>query len=100
MAKKVSFDNLPAAVEKILALLASGESGHTALPELVQRIALLEKKIDHLERSLSPNRPVVDMQTVCKVLKLRPKAVSERWCADPHDLAHEKRAERAQHDSE
>ncbi len=77
MAKKISFDNLPSAVEKILDVLASGESGHTALPELVQRIALLEKKIDHLERTLSPNRPVMDKHAVLKTLKIRPKMLNE-----------------------
>ena len=77
MKKKLTFDALPAAVEKILETLNSGTSEHTALPDLVQRIALLEKKIDYLQKSLSPDRPVMDTQSVCRVLKLRPKAVSE-----------------------
>ncbi|MDR2911827.1 MAG: helix-turn-helix domain-containing protein [Alistipes sp.] len=77
MAKKISFDNLPRAVEKILETLAAGGSEHSALPELVQRMALLEKKFDNLERLVSPNRPVMDKQTVLRVLKLRPKVVSE-----------------------
>lgn len=77
MAKKISFDSLPAAVEKILELLAAGDSGHTALPELVQRMTLLEKKIDHLEKTLSPNRPVMDKHTVLKVLKIRPKVLNQ-----------------------
>ncbi len=77
MAKKLSFDNLPAATQKILDILTSEGSEHTALPELVQHVVLLEKKIDHLQRSLSPDRPVMDMHEVCRVLKLRPKAVNE-----------------------
>ena len=77
MAKKISFDNLPAAVEKILEHLTTGESEHTALPELIQRITLLEKKIDHLEKTLSPNRPVMDKHTVLKILKIRPKMLNE-----------------------
>lgn len=77
MAKKLSFDNLPQAVEKILNILSSETSEHTALPELVERITLLEKKIDYLQRSVSPDRPVMDMHEVCRALKLRPKAVSE-----------------------
>jgi excisionase family DNA binding protein len=77
MAKKLSFDKLPEAVEKILNILTSEESEHTALPELLQRVALLEKKIDYLQRSVSPDKPVMDMHEVCRVLKLRPKAVSE-----------------------
>ena len=77
MTKKLTFDALPATVEKILEILSSEGSEHTALSELVQRIALIEKKIDYLQKTVSPDRPVMDMQTVCKVLKLRPKAVSE-----------------------
>jgi hypothetical protein len=77
MAKKLTFDKLPEAVEKILGILTSENSEHTALPELIQRVALLEKKIDHLQIAVAPDRPVMDMQEVCRVLKLRPKGVSE-----------------------
>ncbi len=77
MAKKLSFDKLPEAVEKILTILTSEGSEHTALPELLQRVALLEKKIDYLQRTVSPDKPVMDMHEVCRILKLRPKAVSE-----------------------
>jgi hypothetical protein len=77
MAKKLTFDKLPDAVEKILAILNSEESENTALPQLIQRVALLEKKIDYLQRTVSPDKPVMDMPEVCRVLKLRPKAVNE-----------------------
>jgi hypothetical protein len=77
MAKKLTFDKLPEAVEKILGILNSEGSEHTVLPELIQRVTLLEKKIDYLQRTLSPDRPVMDMQEVCRVLKLRPKAVND-----------------------
>lgn len=77
MAKKVSFNDLPSAVEKILEILSSEESGHEALPALVQKIDLLEKKIDYLQRTVSPEKHVMDMQAVCRVLKIRPKAVKE-----------------------
>lgn len=77
MAKKLSFNDLPSAVEKILEIISSEESGHAALPELVQRMVLLEKKIDYLQRTVSPEQSVMDMQAVCRVLKLRPKAVKE-----------------------
>ncbi len=77
MSKKLTFDNLPAAVEKILELLTSGGTDHTALPELVQRMTLLEKKLDNLQKSVTPNRPTMDMHEVCRALKLRPKAVNE-----------------------
>ncbi len=77
MAKKLSFDKLPEAVEKILGILTSEGSEHTALPELLERVALLEKKLDYLQRTVSPDKPVMDMNEVCRALKLRPKAVSE-----------------------
>ncbi len=77
MTKKLSFDKLPEAVEKILAILTAENSGHTALPELVQRIMLLEKKVDHLEKTLSPDRPTMDKHTVLKTLKIRPKTLNE-----------------------
>jgi predicted DNA-binding transcriptional regulator AlpA len=77
MAKKLTFDKLPEAVQMILDILSSEDSEHTALPELIRRVALLEKKIDYLQRTLSPDRPVMDMPEVCRALKLRPKAVSE-----------------------
>ncbi len=77
MAKKLSFDNLPEAMARVLEILSAEGSEHAVLPELVRRIALLEKKIDYLQQTLSPERPVMDMPTVCRVLKLRPKAVNE-----------------------
>ncbi len=77
MAKKISFDNLPAAVEKILELLQAEGSNHSALSEMIRRLALLEKKVDDIRKTVSPHRPVMDMATVCRVLKLRPKAVNE-----------------------
>ena len=77
MAKKLSFDRLPEAVERILGILTSEDSEHTALPELVQRITLLEKKIDHLEKNLLPGRATMDKHTVLKVLKIRPKMLNE-----------------------
>ncbi len=77
MARKLSFDKLPEAVEKIIGILTAEGSEHAALPELVQRIALLEKKIDRLEKSLSPDRPTMDKHAVLKVLKIRPKMLNE-----------------------
>lgn len=77
MAKKLSFDKLPEAVAQILEILTSEGSEHAALPELLQRVTLLEKKIDYLQRTVSPDKPVMDMHEVCRVLKLRPKAVNE-----------------------
>jgi predicted DNA-binding transcriptional regulator AlpA len=78
MAKKLSFDDLPAAAERILEILSSPSgTEHSAVPELVQRIALLEKKIDHLQKTISPDTAVMDVPAVCRILKLRPKAISE-----------------------
>ncbi len=77
MAKKVSFDTLPKMVEKILEILTSEGSDQTALPELAQRVAVTEKRLDKIEQLLSPNRPVMDKHTVLRVLKIRPKMLSE-----------------------
>lgn len=77
MPKKITFDDVPATLDAVLNILTSGTSGHTLLPELLQRVTLIEKKIDQLQRSLSPERPTMDMHRVCRVLKLRPKAVNE-----------------------
>ena len=77
MAKKATFDNLPAMVEKILGTLTTEGSEHTAAPEILQRVKLLEKRFDSLERLISPDRPVMDKQTVLRVLKLRAKQLAE-----------------------
>lgn len=77
MAKKLSFDKLPEAVEKILEILGSEESEHTLLPELVKEVRQLRYQYDNLERLLSPNRRTMDKQTVFRLLKLRPRQLSE-----------------------
>jgi excisionase family DNA binding protein len=77
MAKKLTFDKLPEAVARILEILSSEGSEQTLLPELLARMTRLEKKVEHLQLLVSPDKPVLDMQAVCKVLKLRPKAVSD-----------------------
>jgi regulator of replication initiation timing len=77
MAKKVTFDNLPAMIEKVLEILTAEGSEHQALPDLVQRVKRLEMQNDSLERLLSPDRRTMDKPTVCRVLKLRPKQLSE-----------------------
>ncbi len=77
MAKKVSYDNLPAAVEKILEILTAEGSDHTALPELIGRMTVTEKRLDKIEQLLSPERAAMDKKTVLRVLKIRPKMLSE-----------------------
>lgn len=77
MAKKISFDKLPEAVEKILQILTSEESEHTLLPELLQRMIRLEKKVEYLQLLAAPDKPTMEMHEVCRTLKLRPKAVNE-----------------------
>jgi len=77
MAKKITFDDVPAALDAVLKILTAENSEHSLLPTLLQRVTLIEKKIDHLQRRLSPERPTMDMHQVCRVLKLRPKAVNE-----------------------
>ena len=73
MAKKVSFDNLPKAVEKILEILTAEGSDHNALPELIQRIMVIEKRLDKFEQMLSPNRATMDKKAVLGVLNITPK---------------------------
>lgn len=77
MGQKLSFNDLPSAVEKILKVLTSEGSEHAELQELVQRMTRLEKKIEYLLITTSPDKPVMDMQSVCRILKLKPKAVYE-----------------------
>lgn len=77
MAKKLTFDSIPAAVEKILEILTDPDNGHEALPELLRRLAVVERKIDDLQKQVSPNRPAMDLQTTCRILKIRPKAAYE-----------------------
>ncbi len=77
MAKKVSFDNLPAAVEKILEILTTEGSDHTALPELIGRVTVMERRLDKIEQLLSPDRATMDKKTVLRMLKIRPKMLSE-----------------------
>lgn len=77
MAKKISFNDLPSAVEKILEILMAEGSDHTALPELVQRVAVMEKRLDKIEQILSPDRPVMDQHTTMRVLKIRPKILHD-----------------------
>jgi len=75
MAKKVTFEGLPATVEKILEIVSNPDnSSAAALPEILRRLTLLEKKISYLQKTLSSNRPVMDVQTVCRTLKIRPRA--------------------------
>ena len=77
MAKKVSFDNLPAAVEKILEILTAEGSDRTALPELIQRVTITEKRLDKIEQILSGERATMDKKTVLRVLKIRPRLLGE-----------------------
>jgi len=75
MAKKVTFEGLPATVEKILEILSNPDNSHAAaLPEILRRLTLIEKRIAYLQRTLTSNRPVMDVQTVCRILKIRPRA--------------------------
>lgn len=75
--KKVTFDNLPTIVQQILETISVDKAGDSASPELSQQVARLEKRMENLERILSPERPTMNKQTVLKVLKLRAKALAE-----------------------
>ncbi len=52
-------------------------SDHTALPELLQRVAITEKRLDKIEQLLSPDEARMDKTTVLRLLKIRPKVLSE-----------------------
>ena len=73
MAKTASFDNLPKMVEKILEILTAEGSDHNALPEIIQRITVIEKRLDKFEQMLSPNRAKMDKKAVLSVLNITPK---------------------------
>ena len=75
--KKLTFDQLPAAVGKILEILESPDNSASAIPDLFKRITLLENKIDYLQRSVSPDSAMLDKQTVLRILKIRPSALNE-----------------------
>jgi excisionase family DNA binding protein len=77
MAKNVSFDNLPKTVEKILDILTAEGSDHTALPELLHRVTVTERRLDKIEQLLSPDEAKMDKYTVLRLLKIRPKMLSE-----------------------
>jgi len=73
MAKKLTFDELPVAVEKILDILSNPDNSHTALPEILRRVAVIEKKVNSLQETLSPKHPTMDVQSVCRLLRIRPR---------------------------
>lgn len=75
--KRLGFDDLPSAVERILEMLSAPESSASALPEVIQRITALENKIDYLQRTMSPESAMLDRQTVMRILKIRPKVLAE-----------------------
>lgn len=73
MAKKVSWDNLPQVTAQVLDILLSENSQQLAVPELRQRLILLERKIDDLHDLVSPDRPTMELPAVCRILKIKPK---------------------------
>ena len=79
--KRVTRDNLPEVVGRIWDFLqstgwAEGRHGKTT-DEFDRRLERLEKKIDNIERLLSPDRPVMEKTTVLRLLKLRPRQLGE-----------------------
>jgi hypothetical protein len=71
--KKVSHNNMPEVIGQIWDFLQEAGVGGQASPEIAQRLAIIEKKLDNLERRLSPERPTMNKQAVWRLLKLRPK---------------------------
>ena len=79
--ERVTRDNLPEVVGRIWDFLqstgwAEGRHGKTT-DEFDRRLERLEKKIDNIERLLSPDRPVMEKTTVLRLLKLRPRQLGE-----------------------
>lgn len=77
MSKKLSFDELPGAVASILEKLDSRESGTAGAPEIEARLTRLERKMEQVLTLLAPENPTMEMQTVCRVLRLSPKSVND-----------------------
>lgn len=77
MVKKASFDNLPAMVGRVLEILTAEGAEQTATPEILQRVKLLERRLDNIERLLSPERPVITREKVLRILKIRPRQLVE-----------------------
>ena len=75
--KKIGFDQLPAAVERILEILENPDNSAAAIPELINRIDRLENKIDYLQKKISPESAMMDKQTVLRTLKIRPAVLNE-----------------------
>jgi excisionase family DNA binding protein len=46
-------------------------------PEMANQFAILRKRLDNIEKLISPDRPTLDKQTVLRLLKIRPKQLGE-----------------------
>ena len=75
--KKIGFDQLPAAVGRILEILENPNNSAAAIPELIQRIVQLENKLDYLQKAVSPESAMMDKESVIRALKIRPAALNE-----------------------
>ena len=65
-------------MDKILNILSDPDDGRTsALPDILRRLNAIEKRLDHLQKSLTSERPVMDVPSVCRILKIRPRAAYE-----------------------
>jgi hypothetical protein len=81
MAKKTSFDSLPERGEEILERLMSGKTGHAASPDDDRRLAIIEKRVENIERLLSSDRPTMDKHEVLRALKIKPAMLARMEAA-------------------
>lgn len=75
--KTVSHNNMPEVIGQIWDFLQGTGTGGQVSPEIAQRLAIIEKKLDYLAKRLSPDRPTMNKQATCRLLKLRPKQLLE-----------------------
>jgi excisionase family DNA binding protein len=75
--KKVTFDNMPGVLGQIYDLLFSGNSEFSAQADIVNRLSQIERVLSDIKWALYPSQNTMDKTTVCRILKMKPTAVTE-----------------------
>ncbi len=75
--KKVTHNNVPEVIGQIFDMLQSAGIGGQMSPEMANQFAILKKRLDNIEKLISPDRKTLDKQTVLRLLKVRPKQLIE-----------------------
>ncbi len=68
---------MPEVIGQIFEMLQSTGIGGEMSPEMANQFAILKKRLDHIEKLISPDRKTLDKQTVLRLLKVRPKQLIE-----------------------